>query len=168
MAMARPPRTYDGRTTTGKPIRPATSTASSSLMAVPCAGTRMPCSRTRAPNRSRSSAMSMESTGVPHIGTPARSRSLASFNGVWPPNRTNAQLVAPLTDLRLGAIGERGDLAVGETVALGSEEHRRCHPERQRGAWKGGRRATLPSRPFAHAQGDRTFDLHDLPHLPQK
>ena len=68
--MARPPSTYDGRTTTGKPTRAATSRASAFDVAVPLAGCGMPRSHSNWLNRWRSSARSIESGEVPRMVTP--------------------------------------------------------------------------------------------------
>ncbi len=86
MAIARPPRTYEGRTSTGKPIRAATSLASASERAVPLSGCGMPSSESKALKRFRSSARSIASGLVPRIVTPARWSGSASFKGVCPPN----------------------------------------------------------------------------------
>ena len=86
--MARPPSTYEGRTSTGYPMRWATFTASATERAVPFAGWVTPRRRASASNRSRSSATSMESGGVPRMGTPAASSGLVSRSGVWPPSWT--------------------------------------------------------------------------------
>ena len=71
IAIARPPSTYDGRTTSGKPIEPATSRASSTDVAVPLGACGIPRSQSSLANRSRSSARSIESGDVPMIRTPA-------------------------------------------------------------------------------------------------
>src|SRR2546428_376419 len=74
--MARPPSTYDGRTSTGYPILSAAPTASSRLVAVPFSRWRVPRPRAIASKRPRSSAMSISSGCVPRMGTSAL-RSLA-------------------------------------------------------------------------------------------
>ncbi|OPZ77822.1 MAG: hypothetical protein BWY79_01015 [Actinobacteria bacterium ADurb.Bin444] len=51
ISMARPPRTYEGRTNTGKPIRSAISSASLSLRAVPYGGACRPNRSSTSPNR---------------------------------------------------------------------------------------------------------------------
>ena len=82
--------------TTGKPMRAATASASSSERASPLAG----CFRFRSTSsfwkRSRSSARSMASGEVPRIGMPAASSAAASFSGVWPPNCTMQPSTVPL------------------------------------------------------------------------
>ncbi len=90
--MARPPSTYEGRTSTGKPIRSATFTASSTERAVPLAGCVMPRRSASASKRPRSSAMSIESGAVPRMGTPAASSGLVKRSGVCPPSWTTTPL----------------------------------------------------------------------------
>src|SRR2546425_2765892 len=90
--MARPPSTYEGRTSTGKPIRSATCTASSTERAVPFAGCVTPRRSASASKRPRSSAMSIESGAVPRIGTPAASSGLVKRSGVCPPSWTTTPL----------------------------------------------------------------------------
>src|SRR2546427_52095 len=90
--MARPPSTYEGRTSTGKPIRSATFTASSTERAVPFAGCVMPRRSASASKRPRSSAMSIESGAVPRMGTPAASSGLVKRRGVCPPSWTTTPL----------------------------------------------------------------------------
>src|SRR5213083_1566632 len=79
--MARPPSTYEGRISTGKPIRSATFTASSTERAVPFAGCVMPRRSASASKRPRASAMSIESGGGPLLGTPPRSIGQAEDRG---------------------------------------------------------------------------------------
>ena len=86
--IARPPSTYDGRTSSGKPISRAARRASSKLRAVPQRGASTPSWARSAPNRRRSSARSMLSGEVPRIFTPRRSSGIASDSGVCPPNCT--------------------------------------------------------------------------------
>ncbi len=93
--MPRPPSTYDGRTTTGNPIWPATSRASAREIAVPLDGCGMPRSHSSLENRWRSSARSIESGEVPRISTPASCSGSASFSGVCPPNCTRHDTDAP-------------------------------------------------------------------------
>jgi hypothetical protein len=69
--MARPPSTYDGRTTTGNPIAAAAARASWREVAVPLAGCVMFRLSSSAEKRFRSSARSIESGDVPRILTPA-------------------------------------------------------------------------------------------------
>src|SRR5258707_1040083 len=64
MAMARPPSTYDGRTTSGKPILSAASRASSGEVAMPLGACGMPRAHSSCENRSRSSARSIEFGGA--------------------------------------------------------------------------------------------------------
>ena len=52
----------------------------------PPVGQRTPRRSSRLPKRSRSSARSTASKGVPRIRNPAASIARASFSGVWPPN----------------------------------------------------------------------------------
>ena len=94
MAIARPPSTYDGRTTTGKPIVPAASRASLRDTAVPLAGCGMPRSQSSCEKRLRSSARSIESGEVPTMVTPASCSGSASLSGVWPPNCTTTETSA--------------------------------------------------------------------------
>ena len=56
------------------------------LRAMPHGGTASPSSSQSVPKRSRSSARSIASKGVPRIGTPASSSARASLSGVCPPN----------------------------------------------------------------------------------
>jgi len=88
IAIARPPRTYEGRTRTGYPMRAAMIAASSVLVAVPAGGCVMPSSRAIFSNRRRSSAISMDSGGVPRTRTPAASRRRVRRSGVCPPSWT--------------------------------------------------------------------------------
>ncbi len=82
--------------TTGKPMRSATTSASSSERASPLAG----CFRFSSCNsrwkRSRSSARSMASGEVPRMGIPALSKAWAIFSGVCPPNCTMQPSTVPL------------------------------------------------------------------------
>jgi hypothetical protein len=84
-SIARPPSTYDGRTTSGNPTVRASTTACSSVRAVALAGCLRPRFFTSTWKRSRSSAMSIESGDVPMIGAPAASSARDSLSGVWPP-----------------------------------------------------------------------------------
>ena len=114
--MPRPPRTYDGRTTTGKPIDAATSRASSRDVAVPLG--RLGDVRARessAENRFRSSARSIESAEVPMSGTPASCSASASFSGVWPPNWTRQETVAAALPL---AVDDRQDVLERERLEV--------------------------------------------------
>jgi hypothetical protein len=88
MRMSRPPSTKLGRTSTGNPILRAWCRACCTSTAVPFAGCISGSCSTRAANRFRFSAMSMLSTLVPMIGTPAVSSAFARFSGVCPPNWT--------------------------------------------------------------------------------
>ena len=95
MAIARPPSTYDGRTTTGNPISVATARASSCDVAVPDAACGIPRSHSSFENRLRSSARSMESGDVPRMRTPAACSDSASLSGVWPPYCTTHDTSPP-------------------------------------------------------------------------
>ncbi len=86
--MARPPSTYEGRTSTGYPMRFALASASSTLVAVAPRGCGMASSSSSLPKRLRSSARSMLSGEVPMMGTPAAFSGSARFSGVCPPNCT--------------------------------------------------------------------------------
>ena len=88
ISIARPPRTYDGRSSTGYPTTSATDTASSTLVAVPLGGCVMPSSRVIASKRRRSSAVSIASGDVPRMRTPAASSGRVSLSGVCPPSCT--------------------------------------------------------------------------------
>ena len=69
-------------------MRSATSSASSTLVAVPFGGCASPSSRAILSKRRRSSAMSIASGDVPRIFTPAASSGRVSLSGVWPPSCT--------------------------------------------------------------------------------
>ena len=69
-------------------MRRVTSTASSSVRAIPFGGCRRSTSSRIFAKLSRSSARSMECGDVPMIRTPASSSARASFSGVCPPNCT--------------------------------------------------------------------------------
>ncbi|CAB4582134.1 unannotated protein [freshwater metagenome] len=74
ICIARPPSTYDGRTSTGKPTRSTICSACSRSTAVPPGGCGMCSSWHRAFHFSRSSARSIDSGDVPAI----------SSTGSWP------------------------------------------------------------------------------------
>ena len=84
--MARPPSTYDGRTSTGKPIRPTIASASSRSVAVPPGGCGMRSSSHSAFHFSRSSARSIDDGAVPAISSGGMTE--ASLSGVCPPSDT--------------------------------------------------------------------------------
>mmetsp|Transcript_14341 Transcript_14341/g.41816 ORF Transcript_14341/g.41816 Transcript_14341/m.41816 type:complete len:356 (-) Transcript_14341:2023-3090(-) len=101
ISIARPPSTYDGRIITGKPSFFAVSNASASERQLPPAGWRMLSLVSTSNQRSRSSARSIASGGVPQIsqlplplaaGTGSAFKTWSScleiFSGVWPPNDT--------------------------------------------------------------------------------
>jgi hypothetical protein len=69
-------------------MRSATARASSKLRAMPEGGRFSSSLSSTRSKRSRSSARSIASGGVPKIGTPAFSSATASFSGVCPPNCT--------------------------------------------------------------------------------
>ena len=81
-----PPSRYEGRTSTGYPSLPATSTASSAVNTVPPDALGMPVSFKILSNKSLSSAASTSSADVPSIFTPISIRALVSPIAVWPPN----------------------------------------------------------------------------------
>ena len=76
-------------------MRPAISTASSSVCAMPFSGCRKFNSRRTPAKRSRSSAKSIESKLVPNNGTPAVTKPRAKFSGVCPPNCTTTPTTPP-------------------------------------------------------------------------
>ena len=84
--MPRPPRTNDGLTRTGKPIRSAMTLASSRLVAVPFAGEIKPASSSILENAPRSSARSIASGVVPRIGIPWAASPCAKPRAVCPPS----------------------------------------------------------------------------------
>jgi hypothetical protein len=93
MPVPLPPRMKAGRMTTGSPMRPTTSRASSRLWAVAEGGTWSPISCMAALNRSRSSAVAIASavapisSGAPGTPTALRSTSsIARLSAVWPPS----------------------------------------------------------------------------------
>ena len=78
--------------TTGRPMRPTTSWASSMVWAVPEAGAPRPISAMATLNCSRSSAVAMAVASAPISSTPSRSStpastsSMARLRAVWPPS----------------------------------------------------------------------------------
>ncbi len=86
--MPRPPRTKDGRTRTGYPMRSAIVTASFGVTAVPASACLSPILSRSAEKNFLSSASSIDFGDVPMMGTPWRSRSAARLSGVCPPNWT--------------------------------------------------------------------------------
>ena len=86
MLIARPPRTYEGRISTGYPTRSTIDRASSKLTAVPPGGCGISSCEQTAFQRSRSSAKSIEFGEVPAIMS--EGNVLASFKGVCPPRPT--------------------------------------------------------------------------------
>ena len=113
--MARPPSTYDGRTTSGKPIFSAASRASSGDVAMPLGACGMPRSHRSCENRSRSSARSIESGDVPRIFTPASCSGSASFSGVCPPYCTTTETSPPAFAL---ALDDREDVLEGQRLEV--------------------------------------------------
>ena len=88
ISMERPPSTYEGLTSTGKPIRFAARIALSTVKTMSLSGCLRSSFLTISLNRSRSSARSMASGEVPRMVTPSFHRLRARFSGVWPPNCT--------------------------------------------------------------------------------
>ena len=93
MPVPRPPRMYAGRTMTGRPTASATARASSTVWAMPLAGTSSPISTIAALNRSRSSAVAMASALAPMSSgqpgtptTPRSNRAMARLRPVCPPS----------------------------------------------------------------------------------
>src|SRR5207247_2499234 len=123
ISMARPPSTYEGRTSTGYPMRRATSTACSTDRAVPFAGWVTPSRRASASNRSRSSATSIESGDVPRIGTPAASSGLGSRSGVGPAPQDDDAPLAERLGLGLGVVGAV-EVGRGGRELTGARVHR--------------------------------------------
>src|SRR5947199_216633 len=132
--MARPPSTYDGRTSTGYPIRSAAARASSTFVAVPFGGCVSPSSRAIASNRRRSSAMSIASGDVPRIFTPAARRlallvvaaieigrgrrELAGTGVDHLVRRADAERPAAFARLGFGLVAQVGELPVRKAQAL--------------------------------------------------
>ena len=96
--MPRPPRTYDGRTSTGKPISAAISWACANDDAMPCLGAGSPASASSRPKAPRSSARWIAAGEVPTIGTPASSSPCASPSGVCPPSWQMTPAIGPASD----------------------------------------------------------------------
>ena len=98
----RPPSTYDGRTTSGKPILAATSRASGRDVAVPLGGCGMP----EVPEQLREPLAILRQ--IDRVGRgaedadarPPAARS-ASLSGVWPPNWTTHDTSPPACSLPL-------------------------------------------------------------------
>src|SRR5215218_8416088 len=115
ISIRRPPRTYEGLTTTGYPSSRATSRASSGVDAVPNLGCGMPSSSSSRPNRERSSARSIASGEVPRMRAPAFSNSWASFSGLFPPDDLEHVLGGQRLEVeaRGGVVVGRDRLGVG-------------------------------------------------------
>ncbi len=83
--MPRPPSTYDGRTSTGKPISRAIARASRKVLAAKPRGRATPSFSSTASNFSRSSARSSERRSLPTIAMPRALSWSARLIAVWPP-----------------------------------------------------------------------------------